>query len=131
MESKQHTHINLSFFANRKRLKLIVIAIVLLLAVMMGMFYFVQPERSVASFCRAAKIEKPVLTGDVSYDKQVESYKKLEAVAPEDIHSDITTIRKGYEDIVNNPSNTLSAGFGVAGAENRRNAYLHAHCTNF
>lgn len=44
------------------------------------------------------------------YDKRLEAYKQLEMVSPDDIKSDITSIRKGYEDIVKNPSNTIAAG---------------------
>lgn len=90
-----------------------------------------QPERSAASFCKVAKQEKPILIGDVNYEKRLEAYKKLEAVSPDDIRPDITAIRKGYEEIVKNPSNTLGAGFGMAGSENRRDAFIKTNCKDF
>lgn len=77
------------------------------------------------------KKEKAVLTGDVNYEKRLDAYRQLEAVSPDDIKPDITTIRKGYDDIVKNPSNTLTAGLGMSGAENRRTAYINSNCKNF
>lgn len=94
-------------------------------------FLSIQPERSIANFCQVAKQQKTILTTDVSYDKRLEAYKRLEAVSPDDIRSDITTIRKGYESIVQNPSNTVSAGMGMSGAENRRTDYINKNCTDF
>lgn len=91
-----------------------------------------QPERSVASFCSVAKEQKSVLvTGNEDYGKRLEAYKKLEAVSPDEIRSDITTIRKGYESIVANPSSTISAGLGMSGAENRRTDYITKNCSDF
>lgn len=91
-----------------------------------------QPERTVASFCRVAKEQKPILlTSNDNYEKRLEAYKKLESVSPEEIRSDITTIRKGYESIVENPSNTISAGLGMSSAENRRTDYITKNCSDF
>lgn len=91
-----------------------------------------QPARSVANFCSVAKEQKSVLvTGNENYEKRLEAYKKLEAVSPEDIRSDIVTIRKGYESIIQNPSNTISAGLGMSSAENRRSDYITKNCSNF
>jgi uncharacterized membrane protein YbaN (DUF454 family) len=107
------------------------VAGLILVVVIIAAFLLMQPERSVASFCRVAKEQKVALTSNVSYDKQVEAYKKLEAVSPDDIRSDITAIRKAYEQIVQNPSNTISAGLGVSGAENRRTDYIAKNCKDF
>lgn len=72
-----------------------------------------------------------MLVGDVPYEKRLESYKKLEAVSPDDIRPDISTIRKGYEEIVKSTSNTLSAGLGMTGAESRRTTYINKNCKDF
>jgi len=111
----------------------VVLAIVGALAVICLVFTFLllRQDRSIASFCRVAKEEKSILVGDVNYEKRLESYKKLEAVSPDDIRPDITAIRKGYEEIVKNPSNTLGAGFGMAGSENRRDAFIKTNCKDF
>jgi len=105
--------------------------VVILICVIAVLISITQPQRTVANFCRVAKEEKPVLTGDASYQQQLTSYQKLEAVSPDAIQPDITTIRKGYQDIVNDPSSTLSVGLGISGAENRRTAYITANCPNF
>lgn len=103
------------------------VVIVLILVALLSM----QPGRSVANFCQVAKQQKTILTTDVSYDKRLDAYKKLEGVSPDDIRSDIATIRKGYESIVQNPSNTISAGMGMSGAENRRTDYITKNCSDF
>jgi hypothetical protein len=115
----------------RKQNILLTIGGLAIVFLIVAVFLLMQPERSVASFCSVAKEQKVALTSSVSYDKQVEAYKKLEAVSPDDIRSDITAIRKAYEQIVQNPSNTISAGLGVAGAENRRTDYITKNCTDF
>lgn len=116
---------------NTKKFIIIGVSLLLIASLIVVLFLLIRPERSVTSFCRVAKEQKSVLTGDVSYDKRLEAYKKLEAVSPDDILSDITTIRKGYESIVQNPSNTISAGLGIAGAENRRTDYINKNCPDF
>ena len=131
MESKQNTHKNLPLSSNKKKLILIIAVMVLVVAAIVSIIFFTKPERSVASFCRVATQEKTVLVGDVNYERRLESYRKLEAVSPDDIRADIVTIRKGYEEIVKDPSNTLNAGLGMSGAENRRTAYINSNCKDF
>lgn len=115
----------------QKQLLILGSSALLIILLVVIFFALTQPSRSVVSFCRVAKEEKSVLVGDVNYEKRLESYKKLEAVSPDNILSDITTIRKGYESIVQNPSNTINAGLGIAGAENRRTDYINKNCSNF
>ncbi len=128
MENKLNNKKNLAL-SSKKRI--IVAIILVLVAGMIGLFFVVQPQRTVANFCRVAKEEKPTLVGDVNYEKRLDAYKKLETVSPDEIRPDISTIRKGYEDIVKSPSNTLSTGFGMSGAENRRTAYIESNCKDF
>lgn len=118
-------------YLTKRNIMLLAVTMLVLAVIIIAAFSFMRPERSVASFCSVAKEEKSTLMGDVGYDKRLEAYKKLEAVSPDDIQSDITTIRKGYESIVQNPSNTISAGLGMSGAENRRTDYITKNCTDF
>lgn len=130
MENKLIKKENLKLLS-KKKLAIATIAILVLAVIIVGIFMAMQPQRTVANFCSVAKEEKSVLTGDVNYQQRLNAYRKLEAVSPNDIQPDITAIRKGYEDIVNNPSDTLSVGLGIAGSENRRTAYVTANCPNF
>lgn len=126
MEQKEETN-----HLNRRNLIFVgILALAVLIAIVIA-FLMIQSERSVASFCNVAKQEKATLTSDVSYEKRLDAYKRLEAVSPDDIKPDITTIRKGYDDIVKNPSNTLATGLGMSGAENRRTAYINTNCKDF
>lgn len=115
----------------KRNTALLVLSVLVAVFIIAGVLLIKQPERSVASFCSVAKQEKSILTTDAGYEKRLEAYKKLEAVSPDDIRSDITTIRKGYESIVQNPSNTISAGLGMSGAENRRSDYITKNCPDF
>lgn len=92
---------------------------------------FLQPERSVENFCQVVREEKTALIGNVNEEKRLEVYKRLEAVAPEEIRPDITTIRKGYETVVTNPAAIWTAGFGMMGAEGRRTEYIQKNCPDF
>lgn len=99
----------------RSKRRNIVIAIICTTIVLIGATggsLLMRSERSVSSFCRVAKEQKTILTSDVNYEQRLEAYKKLEAVSPDGIKPDITTIKKGYESIVQDPSKTLSTGFG-------------------
>lgn len=121
----------ISSILSKKRNLVIIVTVVLIIVIIAGLFMAMQPQRTVANFCKVAKEEKSTLVGDVNYEKRLETYKKLEAVSPDDIRPDITTIRKGYEEIVKNSSNTLSTGLGMSGAENRRTTYIEANCKDF
>jgi len=131
MQSRENTHKNSPVLSNRKNLLRIIVAIALILIATISTLFFIKPERSVSSFCSVAKQEKSVLVGDVNYEKRLRAYEKLEAVSPDDIRPDITTIRKGYEEIIKHPSNTLSTGFGMSASESRRTAYVNSNCKDF
>lgn len=103
--------------------------VIIVLAVIV--FLLMQPQRTVANFCKVADGEKSVLTGNVNDSLVLDAYKKLETVAPSSIAPDVTETRKGYESIVANPSSTLSTGFGIAGAQNRINTYLQSNCSSY
>lgn len=126
MERKEETN----HLGRRNLIFANILVFAVLIAIVIA-FLMMQPERSVANFCNVAKQEKATLTSDVSYEKRLDAYKRLEAVSPDDIRPDITTIRKGYDDIVKSPSNTLATGLGMSGAENRRTAYINTNCKAF
>lgn len=115
----------------RKKIVFLIFSLLVIFVLVIFIILVQQPERSVASFCRVAKEQKSILTGDVSYEQRLDAYKKLEAVSPDEIQPDITTIRKGYETIIQDPSKALSAGFGMSGAENRRTDFINQNCTDF
>lgn len=118
--------------SSKRRIAIVAIIVLLVGILVSTILISFKPERTVDSFCHVAKEEKAILqTGGGNYEQRVKAYSKLEAVSPDDIRSDITTIRKGYESIVQNPSNTISAGMGMSGAETRRTDYITKNCTDF
>ena len=121
---------SLPFSFNRRRV-VIIIAACLLIAAIFGLFMVMQPLRTIENFCQAAKEEKSSFKGGVGYDKLLVSFKKLDVVAPKDIHSDTSLIVKGYESIVSDPSKAVSAEFGIAGSQMRVGDYITKNCPNY
>ena len=120
-----------SILSNKRNLAIIITAVLILVAVIVGLFIATQPQRSVENFCQSAKEEKDNFKANTSHDKLLGSFKKLDAVAPEDIHPDTSLIVKGYESIVSDPSKAVSVEFGIAGSQMRVGDYITKSCPNY
>lgn len=132
METNQ-PKFNASNFLKKHKKSIIFALIIIAAAILLTVTYSIitQPERSVANFCKVAKENKASLLSGANNEQSLDVYKKLEVVAPSDIRPDITTIRKGYEAIVQDPSNTINAGLGMSASESRRTDYINKNCTDF
>lgn len=117
--------------SNKRNLTFIVVVALIFVVVIIGLFIIMQPQRSVESFCQAAKEEKNNFKRNAGYDKLLSSFRKLDAVAPEKVHSDTSLIVKGYESIVSDPSKAVSAELGIAGSQMRVNDYIIKNCPNY
>jgi hypothetical protein len=115
------------FVKRHKRVS--VAAIIAAVAIVVVLFFALQPDRSIANFCKVANEEKQTIVGSENYEKRLETYKKLERVAPEEIRPDVTTIRKGQQDIVDNPSNTFATELGLSGSGDRLVKYISKNCS--
>lgn len=129
MDSKQNHHKNPISLSKKRMLAIIIAA--LLLVVIVGLFFAMQPQRTVANFCQSAKDEKNNFKANTGYDKLLGSFKKLDAVAPEDIHSDTSLIIKGYESIVGDPSKAISSEAGISSSQMRVNDYIIKNCPDY
>jgi hypothetical protein len=114
----------------KKRTLAIIIAVLVLLVALVG-FFVMQPQRTVANFCKSAKDEKSNFKANTSYDKLLGSFKKLDTVAPEDIHPDTSLIVKGYESIVSDPSKAISSEAGISSSQMRVNDYIIENCPDY
>ena len=114
-----------------KKLIVIIITTLILLAVITGLFIAMQPQRSIENFCQTAKEEKNNFKANTSYDKLLGSFRKLDAVAPEDIRSDTSLIVKGYDSIVSDPSKAVASELGVSSSQMRVNDYITKNCPNY
>lgn len=121
-------HKRLSVLYSTKRMIILAVACLALIALAV---LLLQPQRSTENFCKVAKEQKNILVGDVNYEQRLEAYRKLEAVSPDSIRPDISTIRKGYEEIIKEPSKAFGTGFGIMGAEGRRSDFIKNNCTDF
>jgi hypothetical protein len=119
---------SVTFIKKHGRIVMVVgVAIVLLVA----LFFALQPQRSVASFCNVAGNEKSALAGNKNAADTLSAYQKLEPVAPDSIVSDVTTIRKGLEDNSANLSASLNESAGMIVSEGKVNTFLQSNCSAF
>jgi capsular polysaccharide biosynthesis protein len=114
-----------------KKLVIIIVTVLLLVAAGIGLFFAIQPQRTVENFCRSAKEEKSNFKANTSYDKLLGSFRKLDAVAPEDIRSDTSLIVKGYDSIVSDPSKAVTSELGISSSQMRVNDYITKNCPNY
>ena len=115
-----------------KRKILIAGGLVALIACMIvALTLLTQPERSVANFCKVAKEEKSSFKSNTAYEKLLVSFKKIDQVAPEEIHPDTSLIVKGYESIASDPSEALSTELGISNSQMRVSSYITANCPDF
>jgi hypothetical protein len=120
-----------SIHSKKRNLIIIIISVLILIAVIIGLFIAMQPQRTTENFCQSAKDEKGNFKANIGYDKLLGSFKKLDAVAPDDIHSDTSLIVKGYESIVNDPSKAVSSELGISSSQMRVNNYITKNCPNY
>lgn len=115
----------------QKRLLIIASSTLLIILFVIIFFTLTQPSRSVANFCRVAKEEKHNFKANTSYDNLLGSFKKLDTVAPGEIHSDTALIVKGYESIANDPSKATTSELGISSPQLRVNDYIAKNCQGF
>jgi hypothetical protein len=116
---------------------LLVVAVVVIL-----LFQFMRPERSVASYCKVYKEEDAKLAkaqGD-TYAVAVFTHKssnpadfanafsRLESVSPTDIQSDVKTLKQLFQKIDSDPSQAASASLSGLGAESSVKDWTDQHC---
>lgn len=115
----------------KRKILLIVGLVIMSICIFMASTLLIRPERSIANFCQAAKEEKDSFKSNTSYDKLLRSFEKIDQVAPEKIRHDTALIVKGYESIVNDPSETLSSELGITNSQMRVSDYITANCSDF
>ena len=127
---------------NKKRNIVIAAAVI---TVGLLIFWLIQqnaPERSVAAYCKVHGEEKARLAklpGDTwpagIFDDELSdageianSVAKLEKVAPDEIRSDVTTIKAIYQKIDADPSQAISAALSGAEAESNVKEWTKTQC---
>ena len=106
------------------------------------LFQLMQPERSVASYCKVYKEEDAMLAktqGD-TYSVAVFShssnnpadfanaFRKLEQVAPNGIQPDVKTLEQLFQKIDSDPSQSMSASLSGLGAESSVKDWTNQNC---
>ena len=128
-----------------KKRNIVIIATLLVVAIIVILlFQLMKPERSVASYCKTYKEQNAKLAnsqGD-TYAVAVFSHKssnpadfanafsKLEEVAPNDIQSDVKTLKQIFQKIDGDPSQGMSASLSGIGAESSVKKWTADHCGN-
>jgi hypothetical protein len=140
MDKKETT--NAKNFDPKKRNIVIAATLLGVVIVIVLLFQFMKPERSVASYCKVYKEEDAKLAktqGD-TYSVAVFShssnnpadfanaFSKLEQVAPNDIQPDVKTLKQLFQKIDSDPSQSMSASLSGLGAESSVKDWTDQHC---
>lgn len=116
-----------------------------LILIIVAAFFVTQamtPKRSVAAYCKVYKEEKARLAklpGDtypsLLFDHPLSdagefatSLDRLEKVAPEDIRSDIGTLKSLYQKLDHDPSQMVSVSFAAESIDKDLNTWTTDHC---
>jgi hypothetical protein len=140
MEAKNHQTTGEQ--KNKKKLILVGLTILAVALCVIIAMLLTSPKRSVAAFCTTLTEEKARLAklpgdtwpsgvfneslGDAS--EFVASLGKLEAVAPENIRADITTLKSIYQKIHDDPSQAIGASMSGAKAEQNVKDWASENC---
>lgn len=114
-----------------KKSLVIVAAVVLLGLITVWLFLAVQPQRTVANFCSVAKEENPNFQAGANHTALLSAFKKLDAVAPDEIHSETSSVVDGYQSIVNDSSKTTTAELGMANSQLKISSYISKSCPDY
>lgn len=123
----------------------LIIALIVIVATLL-IFWLIQqvgPQRSVTAYCSTYKEEKARLAklpGDTwpagifndelsDAGEIATSVGRLEKVAPDDIRSDVATIRSIYQKIHDDPSQAISASLSGVSAEQNVKKWTTDNCT--
>jgi hypothetical protein len=126
----------------RKRYIILGLTLVAILIIIVGLFQFLKPERSVALYCKVYKEQAAQLsksqgdTYEVGVFKHkssnpsdfVKAFSKLNEVAPNDIQPDVNTLKQIFQKVEKDPSQYLSAGMSGLGAESNVKEWTINHC---
>jgi hypothetical protein len=126
----------------KKRNILILSTLLGIIVVVVLLFQFMKPERSVASYCKVYKEEDAKLAkaqGD-TYSVAVfphssnnpadfaNAFSKLEQVAPGDIQPDVKTLKQVFQKIDSDPTQNMSASLSGLGAESSVKNWTQKNC---
>lgn len=135
-------HGKLRVLDTKHRTVTVVLAVVVALVVLLVAIQLTLPERSVVAYCKVYKEENAKLAnaqGD-TYGVAVFSHKssdpgdfvaafsRLEKVAPDNIQSDIKSLRQLFEKIDSDPAQALGASIGGISAESQLKIWTESRC---
>lgn len=115
----------------KKKLVVAIIAVLVIVAVIVGVFMAMQPQRTVANFCSVAKEEKSNFQAGTDYNTLLNAFKKLDSVAPDAIHPDTSLVASGYQSIVSDPSKTTTTELGMANSQLKVSGYITKNCPDY
>lgn len=131
----------------RKTSRLVIIAgAVILMIVLLALLLprLTAPKRSVAAYCqtyneekaRLAKLPGNTWPSGVFNDavgnagEFATSFGKLESVAPEEIHGDVTALKSVYQKIDADPSQAISASLSGSSTDSSLKDWTRKNCSN-
>lgn len=118
-------------FLSKKRNIIIIVSSLLLVLIIIALFFLMQPQRTVVNFCQVAKDEKSNFQANTNYSTLLDTFKKLDAVAPNTIRPDTSLIANGYQSIVSDPSKATMTELGMANSQLKVSNYITQNCPNY
>ena len=127
----QLTKLTNSLSRKKRTLVIITIAALVLIVIIIGVFFAMQPQRTVANFCSVAKEEKSNFQAGTNYSTLLDTFKKFDAVAPNQVRSDTSLVVNGYQSIVNDPSRATATELGIANSQSKISSYISKNCPDY
>jgi hypothetical protein len=142
MHEEQSGKPKTSHDSRKRNIIMVAVIAVIVIAVILVVQLLNTPQRSVASYCKAYAEEKTrlksypgntypsgVFNEELSDASQfATSFGRLEKVAPDEIKSDVSTLKSVYQKIHDDPSQALSASLSAAPADDSLKAWTLKHC---
>lgn len=136
--------VKLKTFRSKQNIAVIVVAALIAVAAILTIFLLMQPERSVAAYCKVHKEQSAKLAhaqGDTysvtvfphsSSDPGdfVSAFNELEQVAPEEIYPDVKTLQQIFQTINDDPSQAFGASLSGLSAESSVKEWTVEHCSS-
>jgi predicted cobalt transporter CbtA len=104
------------------------IAVVLIAAIIIAIMQIFAPHPSVAAYCKLYKAENAAIAQNNSPKELANAYAKLGQVAPGDIKNDTITLRKVYQKIESDSSQSLTESFSGLTAEANVESWVRINC---
>jgi len=113
-----------------RKSRFVAVSAIMIAAIIVAIIQMLAPQPSVAAYCKRYKAENVAIAQNNSPKDLVKAYAKLEQVAPSAVKSDTITMRKIYQKIDSDPSQSFTASFSGLSAEANIESWVKTNCSH-